>query len=110
MQIDVHVLEDQVDVLVVASPNHFFEPDDVGVPQLPQKHDFAVGSLGIGGVGKGVKIFLKGLDTFGFLIGDFPDVAVGAAADLLDDVVLLKNVGFNLLSHIFICYNFITDL
>jgi hypothetical protein len=40
VQIDVHVLEYEVDILVVSRP-------DVGVPQLPEEHDLAVGALSI---------------------------------------------------------------
>lgn len=88
VQVDVHVLEHQVDVLVVPRPDHLFQPDDVRVLELSQEHDFAVGALGVGGVGEGVKVFFEGFHLFGFLVSDFPDVSVGAAAYLFADVVL----------------------
>lgn len=47
MQIDVHVLEYEVDILVVSRPDHLLQADDVGVPQLPEEHDLAVGALSI---------------------------------------------------------------
>jgi hypothetical protein len=109
MQVDVHVLEDQVDVLVVAGPDYFLEPDDVGVPQLPEEHYFSVGALRVGGVGKGVEVLLEGLHLFGFLVGDLPDVSIGPTAYLFGDMVLFKHVRFNFLGHMFIYYNHITD-
>lgn len=47
VQIDVHMLEYQVDVLVVSRPDHLLQPDDIGVPQLSQEHYLTVRPLGI---------------------------------------------------------------
>lgn len=85
-EVDVHVLEDQVDIAIILGADDFFQLDDVGVGQLHQEHDFAVGALRVGGVIEGIEIFLEGFDPTRFLVGDLPDVPVGSAADFLVDV------------------------
>ena len=66
-----------------------------------KKDDFAVCSLGICGVLKGIEDFLEGEDFARFLISDFPDVPVGAASDLLYESVFLEDVVFDLICHYF---------
>ncbi len=58
VQVGVHVLEQQIYIFGVVGPDHLLQVDDVGVPQLQQKHDLSVDALGIGGVGEGIEVFL----------------------------------------------------
>ena len=99
VEVDVHVLEDEVDVPVVFGPDDLLQFDDVGVAQLHQKHDFPVGPLGVGRVIKRIEVLLEGFHLFALLVGHFPDVAVSPAADLLDDVESGQNVRFYVLAH-----------
>ena len=48
VQVDIHELEDQINILVVFSPNDFVQLYDVWMLQLLKEHDFAIGSLGVG--------------------------------------------------------------
>jgi hypothetical protein len=98
-EVDVHMLEHQVDIPVVFSPDHLFQFYDVGVREFHQEHDFAVGALCVGGVIEGVEVFLKGFDASCFLVRHLPDVTVGAAADLLVDVEPGQDVRLYLLAH-----------
>ena len=50
VQVDVHVLENEVNVFVVPGADDFFERYDVGVAELAEEHDLAVGALSVGGV------------------------------------------------------------
>ena len=56
MQIDVHVLKYQVNILVVLGSDYIVQLDDIFVFKLFQEHYFTVGSLGISGVGKCIEV------------------------------------------------------
>lgn len=58
VKVNIHVLEEEIDVPVIFCPYHFLEFDDVGVTQLKQEHDLSVCSLRVGGVIEGVEVFL----------------------------------------------------
>ena len=89
VQVHVHVLEHQVDVLVVLGTDGPLQRYDVTVLQLPQEHYLPVGALRVRRVGKCIEIFLERLDHLRLPVDHLPDVAVSAAADLLDDLVAL---------------------
>jgi hypothetical protein len=89
MQINVHMLEHQIDVLIVFRPNGALQAYDITVPQLPQEHDLPIGSLRISGVRKSIEIFLERLDCLGLTIYHLPNMPVGSTADLLHDLVAL---------------------
>lgn len=57
IEIDIHVLKDQIDISVVLSPNNFLEFDDIGMVKLHKKGDLSIGPLSVGGVIKCIKIF-----------------------------------------------------
>lgn len=66
-----------------------------------EEDNFAVGSLGIGGVLKGIEDFLEGKDLAGFFVSYFPDVTVSAASHLFYESVFLEDVIFDLICHYF---------
>lgn len=104
MEINVHMLKDQVDVLIVLGANGLLQGDDITVLELPKEHDLPVGSLRISGVRKGIEVFLQRLDHLRLAVDDLPDVPVGATADLLDDLIALQDVRFYLIGHRTIIY------
>lgn len=99
MQIDVHVLENQVDVLVVAGRDHSLQRYYVRMLQLPQEHYLAVCTLRVCGVGKRVEVFLQRLHPLAPALHNFPNMTVCAAADLLARLIELQDVRLYLFSH-----------
>ena len=95
VQISLHKLKDQINVLVIIGPEGVVELDDIGVFSLFEDLDLAVGALGIGGVLEGVKNLFEGVYFFIVFLLDFPDVAIGARADFLDDIEATKDVAFD---------------
>lgn len=77
MQISLHKLEKQVDILVVIGSNGIVQFYNVGVIQLFEDLNFAIGALGISGVLKCIEYFLESEYLFGGLLLDLPDVSVG---------------------------------
>lgn len=59
MQVDVHVLKDQVDINVVTGAEDLLQPNNIRVFELLQKHDLAVDALSISRVGESIEIFLQ---------------------------------------------------
>ena len=95
VEVGLHELEDEVEVLVVGSPVHVQQLDDVWVaPKLFQKDDFPammifsrVGqkqeksperALSISSVAKGIKDLLHSHNCGRFPVRGFPDHAIGA--------------------------------
>lgn len=58
---------------------------DVGVMELLQEHDFSIGSLGIGGVLEGVKVFFQSKCFAIFFIYNFPDHPICPTAYFFND-------------------------
>lgn len=86
MQVCLHELKQQINVLVIVSADGVYQFDDVGVVQLLEDLDFAVGALSVGGVLEGIEDLLQGEHALGGLLLDLPHVAVGTRAHLLEDV------------------------
>jgi hypothetical protein len=98
------MLKDQIDVLIVLSPNSPLQRNDVTVLQLTEEHYLPIGALGISRVGKGIEVFLERLNNLSLAVNDLPDVAIGSTTDLLDDLIALEDVGFYLIGHRTIIY------
>lgn len=95
VEVGFHILEQQVDILVIIGPHRLVQLDDVRVLQLLQDLDLAVGPLRVGGVLEGIEYLLEGVDPLdGFLLY-FPDVAVGSRAHLLEDGETFKQMAFD---------------
>ena len=103
MQIDIHMLKHQVNIFVVTCPQNILQNYDVWMLQLLQKHDLSVSSLSICGVSESIEVLFESFDFVGLFVDDFPNYAVGTAADLLDKLILFQNVRFY-----FFCHNKIT--
>ena len=72
-----HVLEDEVDVLVVVGAVHIQQPDDVGmVAEVLQEHDLPEGPLRIRLIPESVEYLLDGHHTSGFLVHRLPYYSV----------------------------------
>lgn len=77
------MLKEEVDVLSVLSFYGFLEKDDVGMSQLGQEHYLSVHSLGIGGVCKGIEVFLQRFYFIVFSILDSEHMTIGPTAQFL---------------------------
>lgn len=83
MQINVHVFEDKVNIFIVLGPDYVIDFDDVFLFELFEEHDFTVGSLGIGGVGEGIKVLFEGFELFCLAVSHFPYDSIGSTSDFL---------------------------
>ena len=99
MKVNIHVFEDEINVLVILGSDDVIDFDDILLFELFKEHDFSVGSLGIGGVGKGIKIFFKGLKLFGFAISDFPDDSVSSTSNFLNGLIQSQHVRLYFVRH-----------
>jgi hypothetical protein len=95
VQVGLHVLEHQVDILPVLGLYALLELYDVVVVQLPQDADLAVGALGVCGMLESVEDLFEGVDALVGLLLDFPDVPVCTAAHFFQQLESLEDVGFN---------------
>lgn len=92
VQIGLHELEHEVDVLVIFCAEDLVELDHILVVELLEKHYLAVGALRIGRVLESIEDLLEGQHFLGFLVFDLPDLTVGSATDFLDDLIPFEDV------------------
>jgi len=93
VEVGLHVVEDEVDVLVVLRLQHVLQPDDVLVPRQPlQVHDLAERALRVGGVLEGVEDLLEGDRLLVLLVDRLEDDGVRPLPQLLRHVVLAEDV------------------
>lgn len=92
VQVCLHVLEQQIDVLIIIGPDGVVQLDDVWVVQLPQDLDLSVGALRIGGVLEGVEDLLEREHLLRRLLLHLPHVSVGTGAHLLQDAETAQDV------------------
>lgn len=102
MEIDIHMLEEKVDIFVISGSDGLLEIDDIAVFQLPQEHDLSVGPLGICGIREGIEIFLQGLYCFCLPVDDFPHVPVCPTSNLFDKLEVFKDMRLNFISHVLV--------
>ena len=69
--------------------------------ELLEENDFSVGTLRIRNVVERVKYLFESNDLFIFFIHGLPDDTISALAELLDDVIFVKDMLFYLVSHFF---------
>lgn len=89
VQVGLHKFEHEIKILVVLCSDDIVQLDDIWVGEFMQKDDFPVGSLGVGGVLKGIEYFFESHDLIGFFISNFPHVSIGTASNLFDEIVSL---------------------
>lgn len=100
MQVRLHEVKDQVDILVILGPDQVLKADDVGVAvELAQEDDFAEGALCVGCVLEGIEHLLYCYDRFGLLVQRLPHHPVGALPQFLHDLVLPQDVGLYFFGH-----------
>ena len=97
VEVRLHVVEYDVDVLVVVGADVVELLDDVLVVQLREEDDLAEGPLGIGGVVEGIEDLLHRHNLVPLPVYRLSDHSVGPLAQLSDDLVLLKDMGLDLL-------------
>jgi len=79
IQVNVHVLEDQINIFVIFCLYYFFKFYYVGMTQFHQKHDFTVSPLCVCRIVKCIKVLFQSFYFSGTFVSDFPDVTVGSA-------------------------------
>lgn len=102
MQVSLHELKHQVDILAVLGPDDLLQLDDIIVVQLRKDGDFPVGALRIHIILEGVEYLLEGEVLAGGQVGSLPNVTVGSTAEVGSRVVDLENMWFDFLAH---CYS-----
>lgn len=95
MQICFHEFEEQIDILIVVGANGIVELDDVGMLELLQNLDLAVGALGVGGVLEGVEDLLQSHHLLRPLVLHLPHVTVSARTHLLQHVEPTEDVALD---------------
>ena len=92
-EVRLHVLENEVHVLVRLGLDHLQHPDQVVVPrQLGQVHDLAVGPLRVDRVAKGLVALLERHQLTRALLDRFPHHAVGAHRQALAELIPPQHV------------------
>lgn len=104
MEINVHMLKNQIDVLIVFGTNGLLQSYNIIVFQLPKEHNLSISPLRISRVRKGIEIFLESLNHLSLTINDFPDMTIGSATYLFNDLIAFQNVRFYLIGHCTIIY------
>lgn len=100
MEIGLHALEHQVDVLVILSSEHIVQLNDVGVVHFVKEGDFSESSLCICGMLESIENLLESHLIFGLLVDGFPHVAISPAANLLEELIPEKDVLLDFLGHV----------
>jgi hypothetical protein len=100
MQVRLHEIEHQVQILVIFRLNDILQSDDISmVSHLLQEHNFPESALGISSIMESIEYLLQGNSLLSLLIACFPDYSVSALPQLLLYVVLLKNMWLDFISH-----------
>jgi hypothetical protein len=97
VQIDVHELEQDVDVALIGRADHLLQLHYVRVLEFLQEHYLAVGPLRVSRVLEGVEVFLQSEKLAALPILHLPDDAVSTTTDFLDDFEAFAYVRLNLL-------------
>ena len=76
VQVCLHILKDQIEVLVILRTDNIMQFNYVFMVQFVQIANFAICALGVDGVLEGVKNFFKRKCGVCFAVCDLPDVTV----------------------------------
>ncbi len=101
MQIRLHILKKQVQILVILSLDDSFKLYDVWVVKLMQDGDLSICSLSIDIVLKRVKYFFESICYFSRLFDNFPYMSIGTTTQKLLDFEKFLNMFLNFFGHIF---------
>ena len=102
VQVRLHVLENEIEVLVVVGADHAVQLYYVLVAQLVQVADLPVGALGVDRVLEGVEYLLQGECCPALPLAHLPHVPVRPRTHLLRQAVASQNVALNLFCHFYI--------
>lgn len=95
VEIDVHILEEYVDVFFVLRTDDLLKLHHVRMLKFLQKHYFPVGALGVSRVLKGIEVFLEGIGLARLSVEDLPDHPISPTPYLFDDFVSFGDVRFD---------------
>jgi hypothetical protein len=84
IKVDVHVLEQDVDILLIHGADNLFWLDDVGMVEFFNVHYLSISSLRIRWVLECIKILLEGVELVGSAVCDLPDHPVGSTPYLFE--------------------------
>jgi hypothetical protein len=87
--ITVHVLKQKVDVIFILRSNDFSKLYDVCMVEFSEKGDLTIDALGVSLILKRQKNFFDCVDRLCLFAFDFPDVTIGPAADLSQDLIFI---------------------
>lgn len=100
IEICVHMLKQEVDILSILRLEHFLQCNNIGMFQLKEKHYFPICPLGISRVRESIEVFLQGFDSVIVMtILDPVHMSIGPAAQLLNDFEPGEKMFFNLFTH-----------
>jgi hypothetical protein len=69
------------------------------VLELLQKHNLAVGALGVSGISEGIEVFFESFYLLCLFVDDFPDVAVSSTSYFCNYLILLYDMSIYFFSH-----------
>lgn len=92
MEISFHELENQINILIVLSPEHIVQLDYVRMIHLVQQSDLSESSLSIGGVLESIKYLLECNLRLSFSVNGFPYMPIGPTANFLHQFISQKDV------------------
>ncbi len=100
VEVRLHEIENQVDVLVVLGPDDVQKLDDVLMTiKFLQEDDLSEGSLSVCGVLERIEHLLESTHSFALLVDDLPDDSICALTHFLLDLILLQHMVFYFVSH-----------
>lgn len=84
MQVCFHILENQIQILIILGSDDIVQFDNVGMIEFMQKYDLSIGPLGVCGMLESIKYFFESEDISGFFVVDFPDMPIGSTANFFN--------------------------
>jgi len=97
VQIDVHKLEQDVNISLVCRTDNFLQLDDVGVFEFSKKHNLPVSSLSVRGILESIKILFKRVKLPTSPLLNFPNDTVSTTSDFLQNVESFADVWLDFL-------------
>ena len=99
MQICLHKLEHQVQVLLILGLDYSVKLDNIIMIELLKYRNFTVGPLGVNRITKCIEHLLKGITFMSSLLLYLPNMAVCATSHLLLENVIVEDVRLDLFWH-----------
>ena len=91
-----HVLEDEIDVLIVVSAVYIQQPDDVWmIAEVLEEHNLPEGALGIRLIAEGVEDFLDSHHTSALPVHRFPHYPISLHHQLKNKLILNQSIALS---------------